>query len=67
MSESSKSAPAAANVEEVILGLKVELLADNGELIILELFERLRLRERGRDTGSVNHARTEEPDRSRDT
>ena len=45
MCEGGKRTPAATDVEEVILRLEVEFLADDGELIVLKLFERLRLGE----------------------
>ena len=57
----SEGAPAAANVEEVVSGLKVELGADDGELVGLELFEGLGFGEGGDDAGGVDHARAEEP------
>lgn len=60
-SEFGKSAPPATNIEHSLALLKTDLLADNGKLVVLELFEAFLLVDVGDDTGGVDHARTEEP------
>ena len=59
--EASKSAPTATNVEHPLVLLQVDLLADDGHLVVLELLEALLLVDIGNHTGSVDHAWTEEP------
>ena len=59
--EAGESAPTAANVEQSLSLLKVNLLADNGELVILELFQSLLLVDVRDDTGGIYHARAKEP------
>ena len=61
-SKSDKSAPATSNIEVTITGLKSELLADNGQLVVLELLKRFLALEILDDAASVNHARAEEPE-----
>lgn len=56
-----QGAPATANVEHPLALLDVNLLADNGQLVVLELLERLLLVDVGNDARSVNHTRAEEP------
>lgn len=60
-SELGESAPATAEVEHAITSLEGNLLADNGELVVLQLLEGLFLVDVGDDTRGVNHARAEEP------
>ena len=60
-SKRGKSAPPASNVEQTVVGLKVELRADQTEFVVLELFESLSFCQGGNDTRCVDHARTEEP------
>jgi hypothetical protein len=62
-----KGTPATPDVEEIICGLEIELLADDRELVVLKLLESLRLGNRGHDTRRVDHARTQEPGRERFT
>lgn len=59
--ETGESAPAAANVQQSLVLLELNLLTDNGQLVVLELLQSL-LRVDVRDnTRGVDHARTEEP------
>ena len=60
-SEGGKSAPSTSNVKQTVVGLKVELRADQTEFIVLELFESLRLCQGGNDTRCVDHAWAKEP------
>lgn len=60
-SKSDKSAPATSNIEVTITRLKSELLADDGQLVVLELLKRFLALEILDDTASVDHARAEEP------
>ena len=60
-SKGSERAPAAADVEQAVLGLQVELRADESELVVLQFFERLSASEVLDDTRGVNHTRTQEP------
>ena len=77
--ECAERTPAAANVENAVVGLEVKLrgvrgyhlsdhdskykhlLANDGELVVLELLKRLLLLEGADDAGGVNHAGSEEP------
>lgn len=59
--EAGEGTPAAADVEQSLALLEVSLLANNGKLVILELLESLLLVGVRDDTGSVDHARAEEP------
>lgn len=59
--EAGEGTPAAADVEQSLAFLEVSLLANNGKLVILELLESLLLVGVRDDTGSVDHARAEEP------
>ena len=65
-SESDKSAPATSNVEVAITRLKSELLADDGQLVVLELLKRFLALEILDDAARVDHTRTEEPEISND-
>lgn len=56
-----EGAPAGANVKHGLSFLELELLADDGHLVVLELLEGLLARRVGDDAGGVNHAGTEEP------
>lgn len=59
--EGREGAPAAADVEEPVLGLKIEFVAYEVELVVLQLFERLFPVDVHDDAGGVDHARAEEP------
>ena len=59
--ELGKSSPSAANVEHSLALLKIDLLADNGELIVLKLLKCLLLVDVGDDTRGVDHAWAKEP------
>lgn len=65
-SESNKGTPATSNVEVTIARLKAELLADGGQLVVLELLKRLLAFEILDDAAGVDHTRTEEPKMSND-
>jgi hypothetical protein len=56
-----KSSPSTANIEQLVARLETNLLADDSELVILELFEGLLLRGVRDDTRGVDHARAKEP------
>jgi len=60
-SELGESAPATAEVEHAITSLESNLLADNGQLVVLQFLKSLFLVDVGNDTRSVDHARTKEP------
>ena len=59
--ETSESAPAAADVEHALILLQTDLLADHGQLIVLELLQGLLSVDVGDDTGGVDHAGPEKP------
>lgn len=59
--ELGKSTPTAAEIEHALASLEGNLLTDDGQLVVLELFKRLFLVDVRDDTGSVDHAGTEEP------
>lgn len=59
--ESSKSSPTTADVEEALALLEVDLLANDGHLVVLELLESLLLGNVGDDTRGVDHTRAQEP------
>jgi len=61
-SESDESAPTTSNVEITITRLKPELLADNGQLVVLELLKGFLVLEILDDTAGVDHTRAEEPE-----
>ena len=61
-SESNESAPTATNVKIAITRLESELLADNDQLIVLELLKGFLMLEILDDTGGVDHTRAEEPE-----
>lgn len=56
-----EGAPAAADVEEGFAGAESDLLADDGELVVLELFEGFFGVDVGDDAAGVDHAGAEEP------
>jgi hypothetical protein len=56
-----ESAPSAADVEEFLTGLEINLFANDTELVILELFEGLFAVDVGYYARGVDHARAEEP------
>ncbi|KAI3480724.1 hypothetical protein L1887_57203 [Cichorium endivia] len=56
-----EGAPAASDVEHAVLLLQVELGADEVELVVLQLLERLRLVGVRDDARGVDHLRAEEP------
>lgn len=60
-SELGEGTPATANIQHALTLFQANLLADNGELVILKLLERLLLVDVGNDTRSVDHTRTQEP------
>ena len=57
----SKGTPAAAKVEHLVTGLNSNLLTDDSQLVILELFKSLFLVDVADDTRGVDHTRAEEP------
>lgn len=57
----SKSSPAAAKIEDLVTGLNTNLLANNGQLVVLELLEGLLLVDITNNTGGVDHAWAKEP------
>lgn len=59
--EFGEGTPATAQVEHAFAGFEANLLANNGELVVLELFKRLFLVDVGDDAGGVDHAGSEEP------
>jgi hypothetical protein len=59
--KSGESAPAAANIQHSLVLLELNLLADNSQLVVLELLEGLLRVDVRDDTRGVDHARTEEP------
>lgn len=60
-SKLGESSPTAANVEHSLALLEIDLLADNGELVILELLEALLLVDIRDNAGGVDHAWAKEP------
>lgn len=59
--EFGECTPAAANVEETLARFEADLLAHDGELVVLQLLERFFLCRVGDDAGSIDHAWAEEP------
>lgn len=59
---SSKGSPSAANVEQSVLRLEFELVADESELVVLELFEGFLAVDIVDHASSINHARSQEPE-----
>lgn len=57
----SKGSPAAAKIKDPVTGLKTNLLANNGQLVVLELLEGLLPVDIADHTGGVDHAWAEEP------
>ena len=60
VSERCEGSPSAPDIEKAIVRLEVQLLTNNGELIILEFFESLGAIEIFDDARCVRHARTKE-------
>lgn len=56
-----EGAPAAADVEHPVAGLDVDLLADDGQLVVLQLLQGLLAVDVGDDARRVDHARAQEP------
>jgi hypothetical protein len=54
----SEGAPPTTDIEKVISGLKIEFLADNSELVVLEVFESLGLGKGCHYARCVDHAGT---------
>jgi len=59
--EAGKSAPAAANIEHLLILLEVDLLANDSHLVVLELLKGFLLLNVRDDARGVDHARAEEP------
>lgn len=59
--ELGKSSPSAADVEHSLALLEIDLLADNGELVVLKLLKGLLLVDVGDDTRGVDHTWAKEP------
>jgi hypothetical protein len=59
--KSSQCSPSTADIQHAVPLLQVELLADHRELVVLQLLEGLLAGNVRNDTGSVDHARSEEP------
>lgn len=59
--KSSEGAPSTSDIEQAIVGLEVEFLANDGQLVILELLEALFFFDIQNDARGINHARTKEP------
>lgn len=56
-----KGAPATAEIENLVTGLGADLLTDDGQLVVLQLLERLLGVDIADNTGSVDHAGAKEP------
>lgn len=56
-----ESAPATAKVKHLVAGLKVDLLTNHSQLVVLQLLQGLLLVDVTNDTGSVDHAGAKEP------
>lgn len=59
--EAGQGTPAAADIQHLLICLQVNLLADDGQLVVLKLLERLVAKRVGDDTGGVDHAWAKEP------
>lgn len=59
--KSGEGAPAAANIQHSLVLLELNLLADNSQLVVLELLKALLRVDVRDDTRGVDHAGTEEP------
>lgn len=59
--KAGKGTPATANVEHAVALFQTDLLADDGELVVLELLKSLLAVDVGNDTRGVDHARAKEP------
>jgi hypothetical protein len=57
-SEGDEGTPTTTNVQQPVLLLQGQLLADESELVVLKLLERLLLVDVADDTGSVNPEQT---------
>jgi hypothetical protein len=60
-SKAGERSPATSEIKHLVARLQVNLGTDDLELVVLKLLESLLLRDVGDDTGSVNHARAQEP------
>lgn len=58
-----EGSPSTANIEEAVTGLEVKLVTYNLQLVVLELLEGFVLGGVADDTGSVDHAWAEEPEK----
>lgn len=56
-----EGAPAAADIEEGVAGFESDFLADDGQFVVLQLFEGFFGCYGGDYAGGVDHARAEEP------
>ena len=56
--KSGKSCPSTANVEDTVFGFEIKLVADEGELIVLEFFKGFGSGGIHDDTRSVDHSWT---------
>lgn len=61
VSKSSEGTPSTSNVQQAIVGLEVELLANYGQLVILELLKAFLFFDIQNNTRGINHAGAEEP------
>lgn len=59
--KASKSAPAAADIQESLALLETDLLAHDSQLVVLELLKALLGIDVGDDSGGVDHTGTQEP------
>jgi hypothetical protein len=59
--KAGKRSPTASEIKHLLARLQVNLGANDLELVVLELLESLLLGDVGDDTGSVDHARAQEP------
>lgn len=59
---SGEGSPSTTNVEEGVGRLEFELVADEGELVVLEFFETFFAVDVVDDSRSVDHARSKEPE-----
>ena len=61
VSESGKGTPSTSNIEEAIIRLEIEFLADDGQFVVLELLKAFFLLDIQNNTGGIDHAMTKEP------
>lgn len=59
--KAGEGAPATADIQEPLVLLEADLLAHDGQLVVLELLEALLPVDVGDDAGGVDHARAQEP------